>query len=855
MSSKHLSSRSRRSRRNHHKKTRRLNADLYESDDETEHNLRQRSVLSPDSQWKELCYRRYLRMRMRRGLQNKNVVYVDGEGRPVSLAERIVRFKLKQSEDKLIGGMGQEPVQDESVQRASLHSLLHQYRALRESEAAIGTQLLGEIGQATDSLKKDGYLQGPNSDTETRNRRGSLAISLGDSATHFNVKNVNPVSESFPSGQENRSSTAISPETDKLGVSNVDARRPTSIVLNSDGKTEGDAGISMDEWQQEQVDGGKQTAAPGENEKNHGQSVNFEQESNKKSESPKVPEPEARSEKSSHSLKAQNSPQQTDRGDDEVQSRELEEGRLKIETANVSTAHSGKLTDGKKSTSHSTSFLQSPCASGQNSAPATGTAGTGMDVESTPNDPVSQKQNVSEQSSCEKNSHTGELDGPRAVTNASVEDPADPKLGTKTMEEASHYLRICKFIGCSMERSYSFPELVSRELYTISSSNSKFAGNTSQFLCLPSLPAQKSTHVPNRGPSIKDKSLLVTGSNRQGEQSPPNKNLIGEEDKSQPGDFRLPPINEKMPPENTSYSHIPSSSTHGSLPHAPRPPSENRQVDGRSSVVHIPPVHTHDFRGMSRADTRQESLERYKRIIGLYDELRSFNAFHPGSTDVSITMSCRKAHADMHVEWGYVSPEKTFSSLKHLKHRPSQSKRPSHEEVSRVSVYGMDDASELPNNCAKESDISPQVDESQNGSKIGEKCKTKAHDFLYLREISLARFVQRENPPYTIRHILGPLPENSTATDDVNGKPSNHKKLGRYHRAMPQRTVIPHTKSRKPALHKRHLTCFGLNARWAQTDCNIIESPYPKSSNPVMSTRKAGISGKTSIRQSMKSIF
>ncbi|KAK3768529.1 hypothetical protein RRG08_060890 [Elysia crispata] len=196
MSSKNRTGR----RRKHRKRKSSLNSDLFDSDSDEERDKKATESLSPERHWRQLQFRMYLRERMRNGIRSRNSVWVDTMGRPVTLAERILRFKvLQQEKEKTTNGDDSQNPSDQrqssatfastkedankdggSVKRVtSLHDLLAQYTRQREQEASLSSALLEEIVHAKENIQREHALQP---------RPDSLSISLGDSATNVNAK-------------------------------------------------------------------------------------------------------------------------------------------------------------------------------------------------------------------------------------------------------------------------------------------------------------------------------------------------------------------------------------------------------------------------------------------------------------------------------------------------------------------------------------------------------------------------------------------------------------------------------------------------------------------------------------------
>ncbi|RUS79666.1 hypothetical protein EGW08_012589 [Elysia chlorotica] len=196
-----MSSRQRTGRRRKHRKRKSsLNSDLFDSDSEEERGEKMRDSASPERHWRQLQYRMYLRERMRNGMRARKAVWVDTMGRPVTLAERILRFKVQQQEmaQAEATANGDEPQVESSAafispkeggnqdgdnakRVTSLHDLLAQYTRQREQEASLSSALLEEIAHAKEGLQKN-HAHG------LQHRPESLNISLGDSATNVNAK-------------------------------------------------------------------------------------------------------------------------------------------------------------------------------------------------------------------------------------------------------------------------------------------------------------------------------------------------------------------------------------------------------------------------------------------------------------------------------------------------------------------------------------------------------------------------------------------------------------------------------------------------------------------------------------------
>ena len=88
-----------RRRRRHRRRKSSINTDLLDSDSDGERTKKMDEVeLAPESRWRQLRYQTYLRERMRNGIRAQNAVWVDTMGRPVTLAERILRFRVEQQE-------------------------------------------------------------------------------------------------------------------------------------------------------------------------------------------------------------------------------------------------------------------------------------------------------------------------------------------------------------------------------------------------------------------------------------------------------------------------------------------------------------------------------------------------------------------------------------------------------------------------------------------------------------------------------------------------------------------------------------------------------------------------------------
>ncbi|GFR88366.1 P-selectin glycoprotein ligand 1 [Elysia marginata] len=193
-----------RRRRHHRKRKSSLNSDLFDSD--SNEDREERDCLSPDSRWRQLQYRMYLRQRMRQGVRARNSVWVDTLGRPVTLAERIIRFKVDQQKreqkhlepeaiqnpsngrptaSSSLGSSTKQKNQDDcdTTRVTSLHRLLEEYTRQREREASLSSELLQEIVHAKEAIQTENGLQPGTS--------GSASISLGDSATNVNAKTSN----------------------------------------------------------------------------------------------------------------------------------------------------------------------------------------------------------------------------------------------------------------------------------------------------------------------------------------------------------------------------------------------------------------------------------------------------------------------------------------------------------------------------------------------------------------------------------------------------------------------------------------------------------------------------------------
>ncbi|GFN78489.1 hypothetical protein PoB_000499500 [Plakobranchus ocellatus] len=198
-------------RRGHRRRRSRLNADLFLSDSDDEERQRPH-ILSPSSRWKQLQYQTYLRERLRNGIRSQNSIWVDTMGRPVTLAERILRFRItqqhmnqeQQGEEGHQEQPGQQGQRGQRVQMMrkdseeinqeethaernvkspkSLRNLLAQYTRQREKEARLSSALLEEISNAKQRIEMEHLSQ---------HRSESQGISLGDSATNVNAKTRN----------------------------------------------------------------------------------------------------------------------------------------------------------------------------------------------------------------------------------------------------------------------------------------------------------------------------------------------------------------------------------------------------------------------------------------------------------------------------------------------------------------------------------------------------------------------------------------------------------------------------------------------------------------------------------------